>query len=266
MTRAIATLAAAAAVFVASGAEAAPQILGIVASNGPLPLICDGGHCRADLSTFCLQQPRANPDRRQAYALAADSTVAVVGTNAAGEIVRLPISAAARFVSDRGFTSVEVSVPAERVAELEFTSVGIVVERGATLLPVETADDPNPQSSEEKSIALGAYRQQGEKFFDDSGESADAIRLTNVMINQLPKHQRHKTDTDGHLLTAALETEAAMLAVPAALDLAQSTHDNCIAKVDITHHIDNMRSCLQGSHDRLVVNTNIDFWNSLGNY
>ncbi|MGH6930342.1 MAG: hypothetical protein ACREEV_18635, partial [Dongiaceae bacterium] len=51
-------------------ASAAPQILGIVASNGALPLACDADGCRADLSTFCLQQPRANPQPGQRYDLA----------------------------------------------------------------------------------------------------------------------------------------------------------------------------------------------------
>jgi hypothetical protein len=27
-----------------------------------------------------------------------------------------------------------------------------------------------------------------------------------------------------------------------------------------------MRSCLEGSHDRLVINTNVDFWKSLSSY
>jgi hypothetical protein len=34
--------------------------------------------------------------------------------------------------------------------------------------------------------------------------------------------------------------------------------------VDVTHHIDTMRACLIGSHDNMVVNSNIQFWDSLG--
>jgi hypothetical protein len=34
--------------------------------------------------------------------------------------------------------------------------------------------------------------------------------------------------------------------------------------VDVTHHVFSMRDCLEGSHDRLVTKTNIEFWESLG--
>ena len=38
----------------------------------------------------------------------------------------------------------------------------------------------------------------------------------------------------------------------------------CNAKTDVTHQVDSMRSCLEGSHDILSTHVNIDFWNSLG--
>ena len=49
------------AVWLASGSvQAAPQVLGVVASNGPIPLTCDDQGSKP-MSTFCLQQPRDNP-------------------------------------------------------------------------------------------------------------------------------------------------------------------------------------------------------------
>ena len=252
--------------FAMSGAQAAPQVLGIVASNGKLPLLCDALGCRGDLSTFCLQQPRANPEPGQQYTLADSRSLTLVGSNAKGESVRLPAAPYMSFVSDRGFTSVAVSMPAELVAKLGLTSVAVEVARDAALEPVAAADDDNPQSAEELSLALGAYRHQGEKFFDDTGQSGDAIRLTNVMINALPIHQRHASDTDGHVLDAALHADAAQLADPAGVALARDYYDTCRIKTDVTHHVDSLRSCLQGTHDRLVSNTNVDFWRSLSSY
>src|SRR5215510_13624913 len=99
-------------------AAAAPQILGIVASNGALPLTCDEQGCHADLSTFCLQQPRANPGPGQRYELADRSSVTLVGTRSDGEIVRVPAAPYVTFSSDRGFTSVEVALPADQLAAL----------------------------------------------------------------------------------------------------------------------------------------------------
>src|SRR5262245_11362605 len=95
-------LAAAAALALSAGAaSAAPQILGIVASNGALPLVCDDQGCRVELSTFCLQQPRANPEVGQQYTLADAASVTLIGRNAAGETLRLPAGPYLSFVSDR---------------------------------------------------------------------------------------------------------------------------------------------------------------------
>jgi hypothetical protein len=247
-------------------AGAAPQILGIVASNGAVPLACGEESCHADLSTFCLQQPRANPQLGQRYDLADADKVTLVGTAVTGETVRLPAAPFVSFATARGFTSVEVTMPAATMARLGLAAVAVEVAPAASLVPAVAVGDPDPQSDDEVALALGAYRQQGSKYFDESGEAADAIRLTNRMINDLPKHKRHATDTDGHLTETALQSDAAMVADPAGIKLAQRYHDTCIVKVDVTHHIDSMRTCLQGTHDRLVTNTNIDFWRSLSSY
>ena len=250
----------------ANGAMAAPQVLGLVASNGAVPLQCDENGCRGDLSSFCLQQPRPNPELGQSYELADPAAVTLLGTRSNGETVRIPASSYLRFASDRGFTSVEVTLPAEVLAELDLVSVAVDVARQAALLPTQDAADPDPQSQEELDLALGAYRSQGSKFFDDTGEAGDAIRLTNLMINDLPKGLRQKTDTDGHLVDNAMRSSAAAMADPAGASLARAYHDTCVGKVDVTHHIDSMRACLEGTHDRLVGNTNVDFWKSLDGY
>jgi hypothetical protein len=247
-------------------AAAAPQILGIVASNGVLPLNCDASGCHADLSTFCLQQPRANPDLGQRYQLADANSVTLVGTKSNGEAVRLPAAPYVSFTTDRGLTSVEIVLPPDRLEALGLASVAVEVERQASLVPLAAANDSSPQSQDEIALALGSYRAQGSKFFDDKGEAADAIRLTNRMINALPEHQRHPTDTDGHLVDLALQSDAAALADPAGIRLARDYHESCKFKFDVTHHIDSMLSCLQSTHDRLVANTNVDFWRSLNSY
>src|SRR5262249_57525040 len=104
-------------------AHAAPQVLGIVASNGKLPLLCDAQGCHGDLSTFCLQQPRANPEPGQQYALADSRSLTLVGSNAKGETVRLPAAPYMSFVGDRGVTAVALSIPPALVANLSLTPV-----------------------------------------------------------------------------------------------------------------------------------------------
>lgn len=250
----------------AGAASTSPQILGVVASNGRVPLVCDAAGCRGELSTFCLEQPRPNPEPGQRYALVDDRSISVVGRTASGATVRLPAGPFMTFVSQRGFTAVDVSVPGEVLVALGLSSVSVEVAEGASLLPAGQAGDGDPQSAEEIALATGPYREQGAKFFDATGESGDAIRLTNVMINSLPDGSHRLSDSDGRLLDVALGSDAGVAADPAGIALARGLYATCRTKVDVTHHIASMRSCLQGSHDRLVANANIDFWESLGSY
>jgi len=91
------------------------------------------------------------------------------------------------------------------------------------------------------------------------GGGADAIRLTNRMINALPQHQRQPTDTDGHLIDLALQSDTAALADPAGNRLARDYHESCKVKVDVTHSRRQHALLPAGHHDRLVANTNVDF-------
>ncbi len=245
-------------------ASAAPQVLGLVAMNEPLVMKCDEAGCRAELSSFCLQQPRDNPDPHTAYLPSEGADIALIGTRADGSTVRLPASDYMQFEASRGFTSVRASLDPAQMQSLGLVAVSIEVGTEVSLLPVEAADDPTPQAPDEIALAIGAYREKAAEFFDASGEQADAIRITNTMINVLPEQGRRPTDSDGSVLAAALDDGVVEMVDPAALDRANAIFATCREKVDVTHHIDTMRDCLIGSHDRMVVNSNIRFWESLG--
>ncbi len=245
-------------------AAASPQVLGLVAMNEPLVMKCDETGCRAELSSFCLQQPRDNPPPQTAYLPIEGADIAMIGTRADGSTIALPAADYMRFESSRGFTSVQASLDPAEMESLGLVSVSIEVGAEVSLMPAEAADDPTPQEPEEIALATGAYRSKAVEFFDQSGEQADAIRVTNTMINVLPEQGRTRQDTDGHLLAEALNDGIAASIDPAAIRRAVDIHESCRQKVDVTHHIDTMRSCLIGSHDRMVVNSNIRFWESLG--
>jgi hypothetical protein len=247
-------------------AQAAPQVLGIVASNGPVPLACDDSGCRVDLSSFCLQQPRQNPPPGQAYTPLEGADIMLAGRNAAGATVRVPAAPYLDFHTDRGFTAIEATLAPDKLAALGLHDLAIEIGDKVSLLPAEAAGDRDPQTKEEIALATGAVRSKGVEFFDVTGESGDAIRLANRMINALPAHGRSAADSDGRVLEAAIATGAGQAADHKGIEVVRGMYASCQNKVDVTHHIENMRGCLEGTHDRLVVNTNIDFWNSLGSY
>src|SRR5690606_8970746 len=243
---------------------AAPQVLGLVALNEPLGMTCDENGCRAELSAFCLQQPRDNPDPDAQYTPAEGAQLTLIGMRADGSTVRLSAADHAHFESARGYTSVDASIEPATMQALGLVAVSIEVGPTVSLLPEEQADDPDPQSPDEIALATGAYRMKAVGFFDLGGEQADTIRLANRMINDLPERGRGVTDTDGSVLAAALDSGTAETVDPGAGQQASDMFAICREKVDVTRHVDTMRRCLSHSHDRLIINSNIQFWESLG--
>jgi len=248
------------------GSRAAPQILGVVASHGPIPLNCTSDGCQADLSTFCLQQSRDNPARGQTYVPAEGADIILIGTDRLGRNVRLSAMPYLEFATDRGFTAIEVTLPPARLAELGLLEIAVGIGEGVSLVPVAAANDSSPQTAGEIAIATGKFREQGIEFFDRPGETGDAIRLANQMINALPALGRSIDGSDGRVLEAAIATDAGKASSTEGIELARLMYATCQEKVNLSHYFDNMRSCLEGAHDQLVANTNVNLWGSLASY
>jgi hypothetical protein len=247
-----------------SAVMAAPQVLGLVASIRPTAMQCTAAGCRADLSAFCLQQQRPDPGLGTAYRPAPNAAITLIVTAKSGEVRRLDGTRYLSFIDDRGFTSMTARLAPDALAGIDVSTIAIEIGKDASLLPQPKAGDENPQMADELALATGVNRQKAEVYFDRSGRDADAIRLTNAMINNLAPHGRTASDTDGSVLKKTLSQYQGAAVDRAGLDLAEEIHRQCVYKTDVTHHVDSMRDCLEGSHDVLVTHTNIDFWDSLG--
>jgi hypothetical protein len=175
------------AVLLAGGsAQAAPQILGIVASNGlPTPLRCAQGYCSAYLASFCLQEARYAPNSGSEYHLAPGGRLTIVARLADGRSLRLVGDELLTIRTRSGFTALRVSLPEAKLAALGATSAAVEVGPGTTVLPRAYAGDPDPQSGEEVAAATGTLRRLAAKTFDRAGETADAARLIELVINRL---------------------------------------------------------------------------------
>src|SRR5690242_16112149 len=138
-----------AAALVAARAEAATQILGLMASNGiPTPLACEDGVCRGFLSGFCLQPERPAPTLGSRYRLAGGG-LTILAQRADGSVVRMAGEGAASIAVDGGFTSVAVSLPESLLSAAGAVSLAIEVAPLTLVLPMPEANDPDPQSPEE---------------------------------------------------------------------------------------------------------------------
>ncbi len=245
-------------------AQASPQVLGLQASLRPTVMQCTAAGCRADLSAFCLEQHRPDPRVGTVYRPAPNAPIAVVVISKSGATHRIDGAKYLNFIDERGFTSITANLPASALTGLDAASVSIEIGQDVSLLPDEKPGEANPQLADELALATGANRQKAETYFDRSGRDADAIRLTNAMLNNLAPHSRNRSDTDGAVLNNALAQYQGAAIDPAGVALAETIHQECVTKTDVTHHVDSMRDCLEGSHDVLVTHTNVDFWDSLG--
>jgi hypothetical protein len=246
--------------FGASGALAAPQVLGLVASNGvPTPLTCDGFACSAHFSSFCLQQNRPAPARGDSYTVAPGGELTLVVTTAGGKTLRLPGHERLTIQSDIGFTSVSVALPQAVLAGLDATVVAVEVGPTVSLLPVATSGDPNPQAADEIALATGPMRLAASRSFELPGRASDAARITSLLINALPGSGSETREVRDQLWAAMLDRPALAASTPEGIDAASRIYEGCKISVE-SRSTYSMRNCLELRHADLLAETNHKFW------
>jgi hypothetical protein len=256
----------AACAFFAGSAGAAPQVLGLVASNGvPTPLTCVGTECSAHFSTFCLQEARPAPSQGQPYAIAEGGELRLVIRTADGRSMSLPGNEHLKVSTLIGFTSVRISVPAETLRALGATQVAVEVGPEVSLVPQAVANDPDPQMPEEVALATGPMRELAGRTFETPGPSSDAARVTNALINALPDSaQEQEAARDGLWERTVDETMLASL-TPDGRVAAERIYQGCRISVE-SHSAFTMRGCLELRHADLMAATNHKFWEESGGY
>ena len=95
--------------FGSGAAQAAPQVLALIATNGKVDLVREGRACSAELTSFCLDVGRFSPAPGTAYHLAGAADVRLVGTAADGRSLSLDPQAFLRFESARSHVAVRVA-------------------------------------------------------------------------------------------------------------------------------------------------------------
>lgn len=167
-------------------AAAAPQILALVASNGTYtPMTCSGGTCKAELSSFCLQQDRSTPLAGTLYHAMAPDALTLVIERADGTVEKRPAGDLLRLASDRGSSSVEARLDTGNVALSGATRISIEVGERVSLLPDAIPDDPNPHTAQEIAVVTASLRTLGSQVVDEGGKRIAAARETNRLINAL---------------------------------------------------------------------------------
>ena len=241
-----------------ASAWAAPQILGLIASNEPIPMTCAGGTCTVELSSVCLQEHRPTPPTGTVYRPARGTQITLSVTGPDGMTRRRPVATALTFISLRQFSAVKVSLPEAMVRQLGNGTARLSVGRMASIIPVAIKGDPNPQSAGEISRYTGPLRALAEKAFEDDSERVNATRVLNRMVNRLPEGS-----------TFGIERAASLWQQTVRSDITAGTQkyltravENCRETLR-TGVMSDLRSCLGYNHDYLSGENTTNGWQAM---
>ena len=240
------------------GAFAAPQVLGLTASNAPIPFSCAGDTCTAVAGTFCLQRDRAIPLWGTPYGASHPERLKLALLGRDGRIARVAGGPWIKFSAYSGYTMVRLSVPHALLAAHDAAAVAVEIGPGIALVPLPQAGDSNPQSADELALATGPLRIAAARYLDQPSVGTDAARLVAALVNALP--EQHGIDDDNSGLWPNTITSGVATSVdPAAISGARNAYDRCRQQTDI-------RRCLLSRHREFMENGNDKFWDETAGY
>ncbi len=238
-------------------AAAAPQILALVATDGPVPLSCKDGVCQATLSAVCLQKDRAPPASGQLYDPARAEHVTLVVTDGQGRSRSVPVQGRLRIESERTFVAVRFVLPEAAMTELGAVKVAVAVGKGGMLLPRAAANDAHPQAPAEIAYATTVLREQARTLDDPQDERGNFARMAARFANALPK--------SGPIDRTAARAAHKAIADTRAGKPGHARFQRLFGQCDISGggslYGRNMRECVQHFHDRTLTDFNHELWN-----
>ncbi|MDP6345547.1 MAG: hypothetical protein QF578_21200 [Alphaproteobacteria bacterium] len=245
-----------------TAAQAAPQMLALVANPAPQTVQCHRGDCFAEFTAFCLQPERASPATGTVYRLHDRDRLIATATTHDGRQVALDPGRHLTVTAERSHVAVRIGLPAREMARLGLREVRIRVARNATLLPVTGVGDLSPLEAAEITTAAGPLRHLGDRLVDQARQWMPAVRRINRLINALPPDGW--TDA-GHLrdLRAKIFGKDAYPDAPAGADSrVQAAFGACQEAVS-TGRLPSLRGCLQAKHDGFVGALNNRYWRAV---
>lgn len=241
--------------------KAAPQIIGLVATDEPTKLICADGVCKAEFSAFCLQQHRQSPTSLTQYRPSRITELTLSVTGMDGKIQRLPVAHKSTFVSLRNFAAVEISLPSHLVKSLGDGAPSLSVGSLASLIPVAQPGDDNPLSDREIALYTGPLRAGADNAITRQPADVETAGLLSRMINALPDNGDADQATRFGLWQKEIGERAWKVSDKA---YNQATRAFRTCKGDLNRHgIDGMRGCLSLYHDGAMTGHTRNVWEEL---
>jgi hypothetical protein len=239
-------------------AVAAPQVLGLTASNAPIPFSCVGDSCTAVAGSFCLQRERMMPSWGMPYGASHPERLTLALIAHDGSIARVAGGPWIKFSAYNGYTMVRMSVPRALLAAHGATAAAAEIGPGIALVPLPQVGDDDPQSADEIALAIGPMRIAAAHYLDQPSVGTDAARLVAALVNALP--EQHTVDDDNSGLWQSTITDGLAGAVdPAAVSSARHAYEICRDLTDL-------RRCLVSQHHDLMERGNVELWDETSGY
>ncbi|MFQ5764122.1 MAG: hypothetical protein ACE5GT_04270 [Rhodospirillales bacterium] len=250
-------------VFVASlatvpGASAAPQILALLETPTPTPLVCADGVCEAEFSTMCLQRDREMPRPGTAYTAADPGTIVLVVTRADGSTARIKGHPGFQFSVPRTYVSATITIGEADLDYLGAVDAAVDVEPLASLIPAPRPGDRSPLTVDEITKVTGPLRMAARRAVLREKETVGAARAAGHLANAYLYNPAPTRDGREALWR---ETAATAPEGPAGPGLARARRifEVCQDYAE-TRGEEGFRGCLQHRHDYLMFGINHTYW------
>ncbi|MGE0564319.1 MAG: hypothetical protein AB7O50_07365 [Pseudolabrys sp.] len=237
--------------------QAAPQILGLMASRAPVPMMCMNGTCTAELSTVCLQEHRPTPETGTVYlpAKGTQITLIVAGPHGAKQ---QRIEGALNFTSLRQYHAIKVSLPEAAVRQLGYGSAMLSVGPMASLIPVAAPGDPSPLSDSEIGRYTGPMRAAAARSFDRDRDRVGATDVLNRMVNRLSANSSAGFEEVGRLWKHDVTGDTSA----GTRKIVSRAFEHCREAVRVGLQA-SLRSCLAYQHDYYANENTTGAWQAM---
>lgn len=244
-----------------SGAAfAAPQMLGLVASNTPVPLNCENGTCIGQFTAFCLEQDREVPKSGTPYRAVDTGKMTLVLTTEDGRTVEIPAGDRLHYTAGRGYSNVNITLDTATLKDYRPAKVALFVGRNMSLVPVPQVGDTTAHTPAEIAHKAGPMRKLGSRVVDGAGSTADGARTLNEMINKLPRTGRMQPGERASAWERTIGAKPSALSA-SGMTVARSRYEICQRKVAEGRFF-SLRSCLEVQHDSIMSRLNKRYWDS----
>lgn len=248
-----------------STGQAAPQVLAVMASLSPQPVLCGSAVCTTSFTSYCLQRERDVPTTGQAYIPTHEKAFTLIITRKDGSEVKVPAMQNVAFASARGYSSVRVMVPRDVITAHDGVSATIVAAAGASLVPEPVAGDPNPITEAEIAFATKSLREHGQDIVDATPDAKAAQIVNRIAATIIPKMPASNEALEELWHNAIDGLGPVRPASADAIEKARGIYDWCKDRSSY-HSMGGVKSCLEFKHDDTIMKLNSDYWESQPGY